>query len=214
MSEPATAPPQADKPESAPLTSKDRKWWVTTGFSHLGLAAIPIMAAWHGIDDFLHPSANLRLTSAQQAAVNSGFHLGHDTTIHRVVVGLNAPSMLERVTAAAPNLMLAIMVLTLSRALWRIEVNMTAGPHQRPFTEKDQRVLTRVAWSMGVWWLAFIGVEIGGIFVARHLGVTGGWLGSLGDVTLGTWGLMLLMATFARVYRKGRDAYTDLEKIV
>lgn len=211
----STQKPQPAADDAEP-TSKQRSWWVLTGLGNIGLILVPAFPAVDAVREFASPSANVRLTDEQREAV-SGLTLdGHPSaSLRRGVFVLDDPSIAERLLAAAPSALLCAMILTIAWALWRIEVNMTAGPHQRPFTEKDERVLTRVSRSLWMWWFAFLAVEVAGITGAiKLLGARGGYFGPVADVTFIVLGLMLLFTQFARVYRKGRAAYNDLEKIV
>lgn len=211
----STEKPQAADDDAEP-TSKDRKWWVMTGVANAGLVMVPLFPAIDAVQEFVSPSANVRLSDEQREAASALILEGHpDASLRRGTFVLEDPSIGERLLAAAPSALLAAMMLTIAWALWRIEVNMTAGPHQRPFTEKDGRVLARVSRSLWAWWFVFLVVEVAGYTGAvKMLGADGGHFGPVGDVTFIIFGLSLLFAQFARVYRKGRAAYNDLEKIV
>lgn len=196
------------------LTSKERGFWFLTVLRNAGLLVVPALPAMVGVKMLITPTADVRLNDAQRAAVNSGFELTGEraTTVRRVVVELDHPSLWDRLTAAGPSLLLAGILLFLAYALWRIEVNTTAGPHQRPFTEKDERYLGRSArWLWWAWWV-FVAVEAFGP-MPLHLG-NRVWAGELSSGSLIVMGLALLVGVFARVYRKGRRAYSELEKIV
>lgn len=216
MTERVSTEKPAPAPASAEPTSKERRWWVFTALRNIGLLLVPAFPAINAVREFRSPSANLRLTDEQREAVAGLSWEGHaDASVRRVTVVLEDPALAERVLAALPSALLALMVLSIAWALWRIEVNMTAGPHQRPFTQKDERVLARVSRSLLAWWFVFLVVELAGIAgVMTMLEAEGGYFGPVGDVTFIIFGLSMLFAQFARVYRKGRAAYNDLEKIV
>ncbi|MFD7866033.1 hypothetical protein [Streptomyces sp. NPDC059783] len=197
-----------------PLTSKDRRWWWLTGLNNLGLLLMPALLLADGVKALITPTADVKLDATQRAALNSGFELTGEraTTVRRVVVELDHPSLWDRLLNAAPSLILAGLLLLLAYSLWRIEVNTTAGPHQRPFTEKDERWLSRTARSL--WWLWWLlaAAEVWGSH-ALHLG-GGALVGPVSQGSVIVLGLALLVGMFSRVYRKAHQAYSDLEKIV
>lgn len=202
-----------DEPYSSPLTSKDRKWWWATGFLNTGLFIVPLMPLSLGIQAVMTPTANVKLDGAQQAALNAAFELNDDraTTVRRVVVELDHPSIWDRLLNGGPALLLTGVLILLAYALWRIEVNTTAGPHQRPFTAKDQKFLTLSARSLWCLWWVVAALEV---FGPKSLHMDRAYVGPVTIGSLVIFGLALLTSTFVRVYTKGRRAYTDMEQIV
>ncbi|MFE9250706.1 hypothetical protein [Streptomyces sp. NPDC007088] len=191
-----------------------RRWFAYKAGTNLMLAIVPVLPLVKGITNLIHPSAEVDLTGAQREALNAQFEVsGHTaTTVRQVTVELDHPSLMDRLVAAGPSLLLAGLLLFLAYALWRIEINMTAGPQQRPFTEKDQRVLSRAAQYLWGFWWAFLALEAFG-FRALHLGGTGA-AGSLTSGSIVVLGLSVLVGSFARTYRKGRTAYNEMQGIV
>jgi hypothetical protein len=194
--------------------SQDRGWWFRTAMNNFGLAIVPALPLGWGVLNFITPTADVKLDGGQRQTVNSAFELTDEraTTVRRVVVELDHPSIWDRLVAAGPSLVLAVLLAFLAYALWRIEVNTTAGPHQRPFTEKDERYLKRSGRSLWALWYVLMLVELlGGL--ALHLGGEA-FVGPVSAGSLIVLGLATLVTVFARVYRKGSKAYADLEKIV
>lgn len=200
----------------APLgkSGRPRRWWLEHGLQCWPLVVIPALPLGDGIKSLVTPMANVKLGDGERQALNSGFELTgeRETTVRSVVVEMDHPSVLDRAVTAGPSLLLAGLLVFLAYALWRVVVNTTAGPHQRPFTEKDERYLRYSSLLLWVFWWVMVLVELFGFF-PLHLGL----LAQPGPGSGGSFivmGLALLVSVFARVYAKGRKAYTDMEKIV
>lgn len=200
--------------ETAEPPRQTRGWWVRKavrdGSPPVLVAALPLI---NGVLEFIRPTADVKLSGAQRAELNSHFELegGPATTVRRVVVEVDHVTVWDRLVAAGPSLLLAGLLLLLAYALWRVEVNMTAGPHQRPFTQKDERYLYRTAhWLLSLW-VFFAAAEL---FGGLALGVGGGFVGGMSAGSFVVLGLAVLVRSFARAYRKGRKAYEELERIV
>ncbi|MEV6401114.1 DUF2975 domain-containing protein [Streptomyces sp. NPDC051907] len=217
------APPKEDGPDCPECGNKhrlqpgSRSWFWAKRAEHATLFFIPAIPASRGVTEFVRPQASITLTGGQHAELNKTFEAsGAPSTVERVIVHLDAPTLAERAAAAGPSLLLAGLLAFVAYALWRIEINMTSGRKQRPFTEKDGRVLGRSAGLLMWGWLVVIVAELAGFGVLRFgsAEVETGLAGIGSDASLVVLGLGVLVGVMARVYRKGAKAYEDLEKIV
>lgn len=111
---------------------------------------------------------------------------------------------------SAPLVLCALALTAVSRALWRIEVNL-AGNREHPFTDRDQRVVrvtTAVPFVVMLLMLAAVLLPVGDL--TKHQK----------DIVVGTQNSVMLtmvcagvvMASLERIYCRGKHAYEELEK--
>lgn len=226
MAEPVKSDPQVDTPKGEPCSNCGQRhklqpgskgWFWAKRVENLALFLVPSIPAVDAVAEFIAPQATVTLTDVQSDMLNKTFEAGGSpSTVERVIVELDAPTLAERLASAAPSLLLAGLLAFVAYALWRIEINMTAGKGQRPFTEKDGRILKRSSRFLYWGWFATIAVEAAGFLVLR-LGPSDmewGIPGVSSEASLVILGLAILVGTMARVYYKGSQAYESLEKIV
>ncbi|MFC4328282.1 hypothetical protein ACFPC0_10640 [Streptomyces andamanensis] len=186
------------------LTSKSRKWWMLTALANFGLLWVPSVPLVKGVAEFTEPSASIRLSQEQQDVVNAVVHTGNGTDVERVTGVLRDPTLAERLMAAGPSVLTGLMLGVLAYALWRRRIEVKAGPHQRPFTAKDERWLKRALASMYALFMVFVVLRFYGGH-ALGFGERGSYLGPMEDATLPAVGLAFLTMTFVRVYRSRTD---------
>lgn len=195
-----------------------RRWFWRKRADNLLLVVGPLVPAGYALGALLQPDIRTPLTHQQQVAINGVYEYAGSkpSTVYEVVTRIDHPGILDRLVAAGPSLAFAALLGFLAYALWRIEINMSAGT--RPYTGKDARVFARAQrWLWTGWWIVF-GLELAGS-TWYHYGPTGGWfrggahvpLDGLSVIILGVSGLL---AVVARIYNTGGRAYAELEKAV
>lgn len=210
----APEPPRDTLREAAPGSPK---WFWRKRLQHLPLWIMPTLPVVMAVSQFIRPTANVRLTDAQEAVLNRAAELsaGTPTTMQRALVTLDDPSLAERALASAPSLAVAAVLAFMAYSLWRVEINMSFGKPQRPFTEKDCRMLGRSAGALTAGFFLLAALEAAGIGWLHGYGLSLGVLGgTTGDSTLMLLMLSLMAATTHRIYKSGKKAYESLEEIV
>jgi hypothetical protein len=193
-----------------------RRWFWGKRVDNMLLSVGAMIPLGYGTGALLRPDITTPLTDKQKVAINGVYEYAgaKPSTVYEVVTRFDHPSIGDRLVAAGPCLGFAALLGFLIYALWRIEINMSAGG--RPYTEKDARVFARARrWVWSGWWLIFGLETLGGIWY--HYGPSGGWfragahvpLDGLSVVILGVSGLL---AVVARMYTTGARAYAELEK--
>jgi hypothetical protein len=193
-----------------------RRWFWRKRAENLLLIAAPLIPAGMAVAALLRPGVETPLTDKQAAAINGAYEYatGKPSTVRTVYVRMDDPSIGDRLVAAGPSLTFAVLLGLLAYALWRIEINMSAGA--RPYTAKDAQVFRRATrWLWTGWWVV-LGTEILGS-TWYHYGPSGGWFRSgahvpMDGVSLAVWGLSGMLAVVGRMYTTGARQYAELEK--
>lgn len=193
-----------------------RRWFWRKRAENLLLIVGPIIPGATAVGALWRPSLDTPLTDKQAAAINGVYEYAgaKPSSVSDVHVVLDHPGIGDRLVAAGPSLAFTVLLALLAYALWRIEINMSAG--SRPYTAKDAQVFRRATrWLWTGWWVVW-GLEIlGGIWY--HYGPSGGWwragahvpMDGLSVIVLGLSGVL---AVVTRMYTTGARQYAELEK--
>lgn len=209
MTEADTEKKQARRPEPG-----TRAWFWEKRVTHLSLWLTPLIPFFTAVYDFVQPAVNTKLSGQQAAAINKAYEFSDHSasTVSRVLVILDNPSLMDRFILAAPMLTATLALVLVSYALWRIEINLAAGG--RPFTAKDQKTLSRANVVAAVGWVfVFMATMLTAVWFRKGPAQGFDGFGPDGDgLPLMFLAIIVLVATMERVYKKGKAAYEELEK--
>lgn len=199
------------KKQSGWLRPGTRKWFWVKRLENSVLFFMPLLLLKLTVGEFREPGGFLYVQADQEKVIVDTLAVSQPADVTSVSLKLVDPSIWDRITASLPLLILTVGMACLCHALWRIEINLTAGG--RPYTAKDDKIYKRAL-------LVALAALVGGCFTGAlpvFLGDGFPEMSSSLSVSLVVGLMMLYGATAAataarRMYIKGREAYEELEK--
>jgi len=131
------------------------------------------------------------------------------------VAGVKDPSVFARMVHVVPWFVVGVVAATFAHALWRIEVNME-GNSAHPYTDKDAAIFNRATWIQAIAGVVVVLGGLGGVptyMLLTHMKDSEVLYGDAVYGPMVTIALLGMMTkTTQTLYKRGRQAYEELEK--